>query len=83
MPASRALGAGLFDHRLDLARTAWRITYDFAGDHRIVLLTVFRKQQQNERTNRSTTCPLGDAARERTTHARRGERLMASPTNFS
>lgn len=50
MPASRALGAGLFELRFDLARAAWRITYYYPGDRRIVLLTVFRKQRQNERT---------------------------------
>jgi len=49
MPASRALGDGLFELRFDLVRTAWRITYYFAADRRIVLLTVFRKQRQNER----------------------------------
>jgi len=31
-------------------RVAWRITYYYPGDRRIVLLTVFRKQRQNERT---------------------------------
>ena len=49
MPASRALGDGLFELRFDLVRTAWRITYYFAAGRRIVLLTVFRKQRQNER----------------------------------
>ena len=48
-PASRALGEGLFELRLDLDRVAWRITYFYAADRRIVLLTVFRKQRQNER----------------------------------
>ena len=49
VPASRALGDGLFELRFDLTRVAWRITYYFANDRRIVLLTVFRKQRQNER----------------------------------
>lgn len=49
MPASRSLGEGLFELRFDLARVSWRITYFFASDRRIVLLTVFRKQRQNER----------------------------------
>ena len=49
MPASRALGDGLFELRFDIGRVAWRITYFFAADRRIVLLTVFRKQRQNER----------------------------------
>ena len=51
MPASHALGAGLFKLRFDLARSAWRISYYFPGERRIVLLTVFRKQRQNERTD--------------------------------
>jgi hypothetical protein len=49
MPASRALGDGLFELRFDIGRVTWRITYFFAADRRIVLLTVFRKQRQNER----------------------------------
>ncbi|WP_040494019.1 type II toxin-antitoxin system RelE/ParE family toxin [Ilumatobacter nonamiensis] len=49
MPASRSLGSGLLELRFDLQRVAWRITYFFASDRRIVLLTVFRKQRQNER----------------------------------
>lgn len=49
MPASRSLGDGAFELRFNLRRMAWRITYYFAADHRIVLLTVFRKQRQNER----------------------------------
>ena len=49
MPASRSLGDGLFELRFDLDRTARRITYWFAPDRRIVLLTTFRKQRQNER----------------------------------
>lgn len=49
-PASRPLGDGLFELRIDLNRTARRITFYFADDRRIVLLTTFRKQRQNERT---------------------------------
>ena len=50
MPLSRALGAGLYELRFTLGRTARRITYRFTKDGRIVLLTTFRKQRQNERT---------------------------------
>lgn len=32
-----------------MVRPAWRISYYFAAERRIVLLTVFRKQRQNER----------------------------------
>lgn len=49
MPASPSLGGGLFELRFDLTRVAWRITYFFASYRRVVLLTVFRKQRQNER----------------------------------
>jgi phage-related protein len=49
MPHSRSLGGGLFELRFDLDRVAWRISYFFTAPRRIVLLTVFRKQRQNER----------------------------------
>jgi hypothetical protein len=49
MPTSRSLGDGLFELRFDLGRLSWRVTYWFAPQRRIVLLTVFRKQRQNER----------------------------------
>jgi Phage derived protein Gp49-like (DUF891) len=38
-----------FELRFDVAKVSWRLTYWFASDRRIVLLTVFRKQRQNER----------------------------------
>ncbi|MGK2959471.1 MAG: type II toxin-antitoxin system RelE/ParE family toxin [Acidimicrobiales bacterium] len=47
--SGHALGEGMFELRFDLTRVAWRIAYFFAKDRRIVLLTVFRKQRQNER----------------------------------
>jgi putative component of toxin-antitoxin plasmid stabilization module len=50
MPLSRSLGDGLFELRFTLGPTARRITYRFAGDGRIILLTTFRKQRNNERT---------------------------------
>jgi phage-related protein len=49
MPHSRSLREGLFELRFDLERVARRITYFLPGDGRIVLLTVFRKQRDNER----------------------------------
>ncbi|MDP9335985.1 MAG: type II toxin-antitoxin system RelE/ParE family toxin [Actinomycetota bacterium] len=49
MPASRSLGAGLFELRFDLNRVTWRISFSFTGARRIVLSTVFRKQRMNER----------------------------------
>lgn len=49
MPHSRSLGEGLFELRFDLDAVAQRISYFFPGGTRIVLLTVFRKQRDNER----------------------------------
>ena len=49
MPFSKSLGDGLFEMRFTLGQTARRITYRFTQDGRIVLLTTFRKQRQNER----------------------------------
>ncbi len=50
MPLSRSLGVGLFELRFTLGPTSRRITYRFTRDGRIVLLTTFRKQRQNERS---------------------------------
>lgn len=50
MPFSRTLGEGLFELRFTLGPTARRITYRFTKDGRIILLTTFRKQRNNERT---------------------------------
>lgn len=49
MPLSKSLGDGLFELRFTLGPTARRITYRFTKDRRIVLLTTFRKQRNNER----------------------------------
>jgi len=48
-PLSRALGNGLFEARYALGPTARRITYRFTRDNRIILLTTFREQRNNER----------------------------------
>ena len=50
MPLSRSLGDGLFELRFALGPTARRITYRFTKDGRIILLTTFRKQRNNERS---------------------------------
>lgn len=50
MPLSRSLGLGLFELRFTLGSTARRITYRFTNDGRIILLTTFRKQRNNEAT---------------------------------
>ena len=49
VPASRSLGEGLFELRIDVGRAQRRITYYFAAGRRIVLLTALRKQRQTER----------------------------------
>lgn len=49
MPLSRSLGGGLFELRFALGSTSRRITYRFTKHGRIVLLTTFRKQRDNER----------------------------------
>jgi len=49
MPFSRSLGDGLFEIRFTLGSTARRISYRFTKDGRIILLTTFRKQRNNER----------------------------------
>jgi putative component of toxin-antitoxin plasmid stabilization module len=48
-PAPERLGERLFELRLTLGPTARRITYRFTKDGRIILLTTFRKQRNNER----------------------------------
>jgi phage-related protein len=50
MPLSRSLGDGLFELRFTLGPTARRITYRFTKNGRVVLLTTFRKQRNNERS---------------------------------
>ena len=50
MPLSKPLGDGLFELRFTLGPTARRIAYRFTKDGRVVLLTTFRKQRSNERT---------------------------------
>ena len=49
MPYSQALGDGLFELRFTLGTTARRVTDRFTSDQRIILLTTFRKQRNNER----------------------------------
>ena len=62
MPMSKSLGDGLFELRFTLGPTARRITYRFTKDSRIILLTTFRKQRNNERSeitrarNAATAC---------------------------
>lgn len=48
MPLSRSLGEGLFELRFHLRDEARRIPYWFASDRRIILLTTFHKQRDNE-----------------------------------
>jgi phage-related protein len=48
MPHVRPLGRGLVELRFDMSRRSWRITYWHRPDGVIILLTVFRKQRDNE-----------------------------------
>ena len=48
MPWSRPLGRGLLELRFNLANKAQRITYTFDPDRRIITLTTFTKQRDNE-----------------------------------
>ncbi|EGE39347.2 MULTISPECIES: type II toxin-antitoxin system RelE/ParE family toxin [Actinomyces] len=50
MPHSRPLGDGLHELRFSCENVNRRITYVFDPDRRVVTLTTFRKQRQNERT---------------------------------
>jgi putative component of toxin-antitoxin plasmid stabilization module len=50
MPFSKAVGDGLFELRFELGPTSRRITCRFTKDNRIILLTTFRKQRTNERS---------------------------------
>jgi putative component of toxin-antitoxin plasmid stabilization module len=61
MPLSRSLGDGLFELRFTIGPTARRITYRFTKDGRIILLTTFRKQRQNERTEIARARRVADA----------------------
>lgn len=64
MPLSRSLSDGLFELRFTLGSTARRITYRFTKDGRVVLLTTFRKQRNNERTEIARAHKIaGDCAR--------------------
>lgn len=70
MPFSRAVGDGLFEVRFALGPTARRITYPFTNDNRIILLTTFRKQRNNDvprspEHDRSPTSALGSTRRGR------------------
>jgi phage-related protein len=49
MPYVRSLGGGLRELRFHLRDEQRRITFWVAPDRRIVLLTTFRRQRQNER----------------------------------
>ena len=60
MPFSRALGDGLFEIRFALGPTARRITYRFTKDNRIILLTTFRKQRNNERAEITRARQIAD-----------------------
>lgn len=49
LPSSKPLKDGLFELRFTLGDTERRITYRFAAERRIILLTTFTKQRSNEK----------------------------------
>ena len=49
MPHARPLGSGLFELRFTCEGTARRVTYFIDTRAKIITLTTFRKQRQNER----------------------------------
>lgn len=65
MPLSRSLGDGLFELRFTLGPTARRITYRFTKDGRLILLTTFRKQRNNERTETTRARKVAEACAEK------------------
>lgn len=64
MPLSKSLGDGLFELRFTLGSTARRITYRFTKDGRIILLTTFRKQRNNERNEITRARKVAEACAE-------------------
>ena len=49
MPHARPLGGGLHEPRFNCEGTARRVTYYLDVQRKIITLTTFRKQRQNER----------------------------------
>ena len=86
MPLSRSLGDGLFELRFSLGSTARRITYRFTDDGRIVLLTTFRKQRDNEWAEAQTAAATWRPPRKSTTaiaHAQTSVQLSDSASACS
>jgi putative component of toxin-antitoxin plasmid stabilization module len=65
MPLSRGLRDGLFEVRFRLGSTARRITYRFTQDGRIIRLTTFRKQRNNERAEIARARKVAESCAER------------------
>ncbi|GAA1998409.1 type II toxin-antitoxin system RelE/ParE family toxin [Brevibacterium samyangense] len=79
MPLSRALGSGLYELRFSCENVNRRITYVFDPDRKIITLTTFRKQKQNERAEilrarRAQAWRLGERQREQKMSRRKGNR---------
>lgn len=65
MPHSRPLGDGLHELRFTCERVARRVTYYFDPGRRVITLTTFRKQRQNERAEVARARRAADARRAR------------------
>lgn len=61
----KSLGDGLFELRFTLGPTARRITYRFTEDGRVILLTTFRKQRNNERKEIARARKVAEVCAER------------------
>jgi phage-related protein len=67
MPHSRPLGDGLHELRFACERVARRITYYVNTERKIITLTTFRKQRQNEKSEVGRARRSMDARRSRGT----------------
>jgi hypothetical protein len=65
MPHCRPLGDGLHELRFTCERVARRITYYFDIERKVITLTTFRKQRQNERAEVTRARRAAEARRMR------------------
>ena len=64
MPHARPLSGGLFELRFTCEGTARRVTYYIDPPRRVITLTTFRKQRQNERRELARARPAMRASQE-------------------
>lgn len=83
MPHSRQLGEGLCELRFTCESVARRITYVFEPERRVITLTTFRKQRDNERAEilrarRGSTPTQGGTMNDTTTWTAARESALAA-----